>query len=46
MSRIFGTFVKTRARLYDRGLLHTRRLNHPVVSVGNLTVGALGRHRS
>ena len=43
MSRIFGTFVKTRARLYDRGLLHTRRLNHPVVSVGNLTVGGTGK---
>ena len=43
MSRILGTFVKARARLYDTGLLATRRLSHPVISVGNLTVGGTGK---
>ena len=43
MSRIFGTFVKTRARLYDTGLLPTRHLSHPVISVGNLTLGGTGK---
>ncbi len=43
MSRIFGTFVKTRARLYDSGFLPARRLNHPVISVGNLTLGGTGK---
>ncbi len=43
MSRIYGTFVKTRARLYDTGLISTRRLSHPVISVGNLTLGGTGK---
>ena len=43
MSRIFATVVKTRTRLYDRGVLPTYRLNHPVISVGNLTVGGTGK---
>jgi len=43
MSRVFGSFVKTRARLYDTGWLPTRRLNHPVISVGNLTLGGTGK---
>jgi tetraacyldisaccharide 4'-kinase len=43
MSRIFGKFVSTRTRLYERGLLPTHRLSHPVISVGNLTVGGTGK---
>jgi tetraacyldisaccharide 4'-kinase len=43
MSRIFGTFVKTRTHLYDTGWLPIRRLNHPVISVGNLTLGGTGK---
>lgn len=43
MSRLFGTLVAVRARLYDDGILPIRRLNHPVVSVGNLTTGGTGK---
>ena len=43
MSRIFEAIVKTRSRLYDRGTLPTRRLDHPVISVGNLTTGGTGK---
>jgi tetraacyldisaccharide 4'-kinase len=43
MSRVFRALVATRARLYERGVLPVYRLNHPVVSVGNLTVGGTGK---
>ncbi len=43
MSRLFGTLVAARTRLYDNGILPIRRLNHPVVSVGNLTTGGTGK---
>ena len=35
--------VRTRAALYNAGILPTFRLNHPVISVGNLTVGGTGK---
>ncbi len=43
MSRLFGALVAARTRLYDNGILPIRRLNHPVVSVGNLTTGGTGK---
>ena len=43
MSRIFGKFLEARARLYDTGVLPTHRLNYPVISVGNLTLGGTGK---
>ncbi len=43
MSRVFGLLVRARAKLYEAGMLPTRRLNHPVISVGNLTVGGTGK---
>ena len=43
MSRVFGKLVETRGKLYDRGLLTVHRLHHPVISVGNLTVGGTGK---
>ncbi len=43
MSHVFHTLVKARNRLYETGLLPTHRLNHPVISVGNLTTGGTGK---
>jgi tetraacyldisaccharide 4'-kinase len=43
VSRVFGLLVRARAKLYDSGVLPTRRLNYPVISVGNLTVGGTGK---
>src|SRR5688572_12693059 len=43
MSRAFRFLVGARDRLYQSGVLSTYRLNHPVISVGNLTVGGTGK---
>lgn len=43
MSLLFGLIVEGRRRLYDAGVFKARRLNHPVISVGNLTVGGTGK---
>jgi tetraacyldisaccharide 4'-kinase len=43
LSGAFGAAVKARNSLYDRGLLRVRRLNVPVVSVGNVSVGGAGK---
>lgn len=40
---IYGAGVGVRNALYDRGLLHARRLRGPVVSVGNLSIGGSGK---
>jgi tetraacyldisaccharide 4'-kinase len=40
---IYGAGVGARNALYDRGLLHARRLRGPVVSVGNLSIGGSGK---
>ena len=43
MSTIFKGIVRLRSRLYEKGYLESRELSHPVVSVGNLTVGGTGK---
>jgi tetraacyldisaccharide 4'-kinase len=43
LSSIFAAGVQLRNRLYDRGVLRSRRLRGPVVSVGNLSVGGSGK---
>ena len=43
LGSIFGVGVQLRNSLYDRGVLQSRRLMGPVVSVGNLSVGGSGK---
>lgn len=43
LSTIFGIVVQTRNTLYDRGILKSRRLQAPVVSIGNISVGGSGK---
>ena len=43
MSSAFRFVLQARERLYESGILTTLRLNHPVVSVGNLTLGGTGK---
>lgn len=42
-SLLFEAAVRLRNRLYDTGILRQRELPHPVLSVGNLTVGGSGK---
>jgi tetraacyldisaccharide 4'-kinase len=42
-SALFGVAVRARNELYDRGMMTVKRLQGPVVSVGNLTVGGSGK---
>ncbi|HST10332.1 MAG TPA: tetraacyldisaccharide 4'-kinase [Terriglobales bacterium] len=43
LSTIYGSAVRTRNALYDRGIFRARRLQGPVISVGNLSVGGSGK---
>jgi tetraacyldisaccharide 4'-kinase len=43
LSRMFRTAVSARNALYDARLLPARRLQGPVISVGNLSVGGSGK---
>ena len=43
LSGIYGGVVQARNELYERGLLRSRRLQGPVVSVGNLSAGGSGK---
>jgi tetraacyldisaccharide 4'-kinase len=43
LSAIYGGVIRTRSALYDRGILPARRLQGPVVSVGNLSAGGSGK---
>ncbi len=43
LGAVFGTAVRARNALYDRGLLKARHLQGPVVSIGNISVGGSGK---
>jgi tetraacyldisaccharide 4'-kinase len=43
LSLIYAAAASLRAWLYKRGWLKQQRLNRPVISVGNLTVGGTGK---
>lgn len=43
LSSVFGGAVRMRNALYDRAVLPARRLQRPVVSIGNLSVGGSGK---
>jgi tetraacyldisaccharide 4'-kinase len=43
LSLLFGAAVGARNALYSRGVLHSHRLERPVVSIGNLSVGGSGK---
>ncbi|MFK8011668.1 MAG: tetraacyldisaccharide 4'-kinase [Marinicellaceae bacterium] len=43
LSRIFGSVSKTRKKLYSMGVLKTQKVKCPVVIVGNISVGGVGK---
>lgn len=43
MSAIFGAVVAARNAMYDGGTFRARRLQRPVVSIGNISVGGTGK---
>lgn len=43
LANIYGGIVTARNAFYDRGLLRARKLQGPVVSVGNLSAGGSGK---
>ena len=43
LSAVFGAGVALRNALYNGGVIPARRLQSPVVSVGNLSVGGSGK---
>jgi tetraacyldisaccharide 4'-kinase len=43
LSSLYGIATAARNSLYDRGILKSHRLSHPVISVGNISVGGSGK---
>ncbi len=43
LAALYGTAVRARNELYDRGALMLSHLQGPVISIGNLTVGGSGK---
>jgi tetraacyldisaccharide 4'-kinase len=43
VSSAFRLILHAREKLYTAGILSTMRLNHPVISIGNLTLGGTGK---
>lgn len=43
LSAVFGAGVALRNALYDRGVFQVKKLERPVVSIGNISVGGSGK---
>jgi tetraacyldisaccharide 4'-kinase len=43
MTSPFQLLLHVREKLYKSGIFRTHRLNHPVISIGNLTLGGTGK---
>ena len=43
LTGLYGAAISLRNSLFDRRLLHSLRLERPVVSVGNLSAGGTGK---
>jgi len=43
LSALYGAVTRTRLSLYQRGTFHTTKLDRPLISVGNITVGGTGK---
>lgn len=43
LSAAYGAVMRVRSEMYRAGVLQTRRVGAPVISVGNLTVGGTGK---
>lgn len=43
LSALYSAVTRTRLSLYQRGTFRTTRLERPVISVGNMTVGGTGK---
>jgi tetraacyldisaccharide 4'-kinase len=43
LSSLYGAVTRTRLSLYQRGTFRTTKLDRPVISVGNMTVGGTGK---
>jgi len=43
LSGLYDAVTSSRNALFDRGVLHARRLEQPVISVGNLSAGGSGK---
>jgi len=43
LSFFYGIVIRSRNILYNIGLLRTHRVNKPVISIGNITVGGTGK---
>jgi len=43
LSRLYGSLLEARARLYASGRLPSRRLGRPTISIGNITLGGTGK---